>query len=134
MTWFAFHGHPDIEASGVEEKTLVGYGFHGYATKQLADQNPNSVNLLQEAFLKSLDASNATRGAAGAGIGAATGVGDFLSRLTSPNTWIRVGEFLAGMILLYIGLNALARGTPVQTASNTATGAAKKVATHVVPV
>jgi hypothetical protein len=37
-------------------------------------------------------------------------IGDFFSRLEDPHTWVRVGEFLAGGILLWIGLNALTRG------------------------
>jgi hypothetical protein len=31
---------------------------------------------------------------------------DFLTRLTEPNTWIRVGEFFVGIVLVYVGLKA----------------------------
>lgn len=31
---------------------------------------------------------------------------DFLTRLTSKNLWIRVGEFAVGAILIYVGLKA----------------------------
>lgn len=34
-------------------------------------------------------------------------IGDFFARLTEANTWIRVGEFLAGGIILYVGLKAI---------------------------
>lgn len=36
-------------------------------------------------------------------IGALTNVTDFLSRLTSMNTWIRVGEFVLGALLILAG-------------------------------
>jgi hypothetical protein len=35
--------------------------------------------------------------------GAATDVNTFLSRLTSPNLWLRVGEFILGAILILSG-------------------------------
>jgi hypothetical protein len=31
---------------------------------------------------------------------------DFLTRLSNKNTWIRVGEFAVGAILIYVGLKA----------------------------
>jgi hypothetical protein len=34
-------------------------------------------------------------------------IGDFLSRLTSPHTWLRVAEVLVGVMFLAIGLNHL---------------------------
>lgn len=37
------------------------------------------------------------------GIGAITDVNAFLSRLTSMNTWIRVGEFILGALLILAG-------------------------------
>jgi hypothetical protein len=52
--------------------------------------------------------------AAGSAIGNLTGVnaiGDFFARLTEPNTWVRVGEVLAGVLLVYLGLSASVRGT-----------------------
>lgn len=48
-------------------------------------------------------------------------IGDFFQRLSQASTWIRVGEFAAGGILLYIGLKAF-----FPTAVNTATSAAKR--------
>jgi hypothetical protein len=39
--------------------------------------------------------------------GAASDVNDFLSRLSQPNTWLRVGEFFVGAILIYVGLRSM---------------------------
>jgi hypothetical protein len=60
-------------------------------------------------------------------------VGDFFSRLTESSTWIRIGEFIGGGILVIVGLNALARGTPVGNAvQSVKTGAKKAVKTGAV--
>jgi hypothetical protein len=147
MTWFAFKGYPTISLAGIQEKQAVGLGFHGYATMEQATQHPNSVNILQKVTLNVLEAdykealkagqqpggpdSNLANpandiGAAAnlAGVGA---IGDFFNRLTQGNTWLRVGEVVVGLLILYIGLNAVARGTPVGNASQSATRTAKKV-------
>jgi hypothetical protein len=34
-------------------------------------------------------------------------IGGFFNRLTEPNTWLRVGEFAIGGIILYVGLKAM---------------------------
>jgi hypothetical protein len=47
-------------------------------------------------------------------------VSDFLSRLISGNVWLRVAEVIAGLILLWVGLNALARGTAAGAVVNSA--------------
>lgn len=63
--------------------------------------------------------------AANAGINAATGtvsaLPDFLARLSSPHTWLRVAEAVVGIAFLLIGLNHLL-GNP---AGKTARVAAK---------
>ena len=52
-----------------------------------------------------------------------SGTTDFLTRLTEGNTWIRVGEFVAGLVLVYVGLKAMFPSTvsavtaPVKTAA-----------------
>lgn len=33
-------------------------------------------------------------------------VADFVTRLSNKNTWIRIGEFAVGAILVYVGLKA----------------------------
>jgi len=55
-------------------------------------------------------------------------IGDFFNRLTQPNTWLRVGEFVAGGLLIYLGLSAAMRGTEAQTAAQGITKPAKKAA------
>lgn len=42
------------------------------------------------------------------GASALSGIAGFASDLTNKNVWIRVGEFLAGGIILYVGLKAVA--------------------------
>lgn len=34
-------------------------------------------------------------------------VADFLSRLDDANTWVRIGEFAIGAILIYVGVRSL---------------------------
>jgi hypothetical protein len=81
-------------------------------------------------------AGNAIGTAQGAGqaanLGGLGAIGDFFNRLTQPNTWVRVGEVAAGVLLLYLGLNATMRGTAAGNAVQSATRTAKKVA-EVVP-
>lgn len=47
--------------------------------------------------------ADAPLNAAGSGIGDTT---DFLTRLSTKNLWMRVGEFAVGAILIYVGLKA----------------------------
>jgi len=56
-------------------------------------------------------------------------VTDFLKLLTSPNLWIRVGEFIVGAILLGVGLSAMLKPVTepaMRTARKAATFAATK--------
>jgi hypothetical protein len=48
--------------------------------------------------------------------GAITSVNDFLSRLTSPNTWLRVEEFTLGALLVLAGALHLAGVDPMNVA------------------
>lgn len=148
MTWFAFRGYPPIELAGIQEKQAVSLGFHGYATEAQANSHLNSVNVLQKVTLNILEAdykealkagqqpggpnSNLANpandiGAAAnlAGVGA---IGDFFNRLTQGNTWLRVGEVVVGLMILYIGLKATTAQTPVGNAVKSATAPAKRVA------
>lgn len=54
-------------------------------------------------------------------------IGDFFQRLTQPSTWIRVGEFVAGGLLLYIGGSAALRGTAAGETVKRTAKVAKKV-------
>jgi hypothetical protein len=148
VTWFAFKGYPTISLAGIQEKQAVSLGFHGYATMAQAVQHPNSVNVLQKVTLNILEAdykqalkggqqpggpdSNLANpandiGAAAnlAGVGA---IGDFFNRITEPNTWLRVGEVVVGLLILYIGLKATTAQTPVGNAVKSAAAPAKKAA------
>jgi hypothetical protein len=58
-------------------------------------------------------------------------IGDFFTRLTEPHTWVRVGEFIAGGIILWVGLNALLRGTAAGQAIQQTKSGVKKAATVV---
>lgn len=54
-------------------------------------------------------------GAVDAVSGATTDVGDFLSRLTSPQTWIRVAEVVLGLLLIAVGIAKLTNAIPAAT-------------------
>jgi hypothetical protein len=56
-------------------------------------------------------------------------IGDFFQRLTQKATWVRVGEVIAGGVILFIGVHALASGTPVSSAAKAVSKPVKK-ATH----
>src|SRR5207253_338479 len=50
MTWFAikYSGQEYVEnLTGGDEKTLVGLGFHGYATEAQARAHPDGANYFQ---------------------------------------------------------------------------------------
>jgi len=64
-------------------------------------------------------------GNAAPNIAGVAAIGDFFNRLTQANTWIRVGEVAAGLILLYVGLNAATRGTAAGQVVQSATRKAK---------
>lgn len=55
-------------------------------------------------------------------------IGDFFNRLTQPNTWVRVGEVGAGVLLIYLGLSATMRNTEVGRQVNKAKSTGKKLA------
>lgn len=59
-------------------------------------------------------------------------IGDFFARLTEASTWIRVGEFVGGGLILYVGLKAVVapEGANVgaRTVKQTATSATRKLA------
>lgn len=121
MTWFAFRGYPPIEVAGIQEKNLVTWGFHGYATQQQAVSHPNSVNILQKAIVNSAEADYKAAKAAGQQPGgpqsnlgkAITDPGGFLagtakSELAHGFNWsnwlLRGGEILLGLVLIGVGL------------------------------
>lgn len=60
-------------------------------------------------------------------------IGDFFHRLTEANTWIRVGEVLAGVLVLYIGLKATVTPGGVNVAHQSAKKTLTRVAEKVTP-
>jgi hypothetical protein len=76
--------------------------------------------------------SATTAGLQAAGIpnplGGLAAIGDFFNRLTQANTWLRVGEVVVGLMLLYVGLNALSKDTAVGNALQSAAQNTKNVA------
>jgi hypothetical protein len=63
-----------------------------------------------------------------ANLGGLAAIGDFFNRLTQGNTWLRVGEVVVGVLILYIGLKATTAQTPVGNAVKSATAPVKKAA------
>jgi hypothetical protein len=63
-------------------------------------------------------------------------IGDFFHRLTEKATWVRVVEVLAGGVLVYAGVRALAQGSPVvgSGARKSVTKPVRKVAKTAVKV
>lgn len=84
------------------------------------------------------DVSKFAKEAVGGSVGATPGftnpltglnaIGDLAQRLTQPHTWVRVGEAIAGGLLLFIALQALTRGTAVGEVTGKTARIAKKVA------
>lgn len=105
---------------------LANSGWVGFATKQLA-QDYATHGIGAKAGKPARDVANAAVGAA-QNIGGLAAVGDFFNRLTQGNTWLRVGEVAAGLILLYMGLNAAFRNTAAGNVVQSATRNAKRTA------
>lgn len=59
-------------------------------------------------------------------LGGIQAIGDFFNRLTQANTWLRVGEFAAGALLVYLGLSASMKGTAAQDVTQGVTKPVKK--------
>lgn len=138
MSWFAFHGYNNgqpISASPFDEAELDAVGMHGYATPAQAKANPNSVNIFQAPLVNAAiddynnarnistiqgKVTNAAKGAANAAK-VLTNPGDWLKSATGwigqQNIWVRGGEIVVGILVLYIGLKAaVSPGNPSTTA------------------
>lgn len=55
-------------------------------------------------------------------------IGDFFARLTEANTWVRVGEFLAGGVILYVGLKAITTPAGQKVSHQTAHKTLRRIA------
>jgi hypothetical protein len=116
-TWFAFNGYGTIELAGVQEKQAVGLGFHGYATKAEAEAHPNSVNLLQKAFVNLAEADYAaatkTQSQPGGKNSDLSKPSSILGIATSGvnaniTVWfLRIGEVVLGIVLIAVGVAKL---------------------------
>jgi hypothetical protein len=144
VTWFAFKGYPTIDEAGVQEKELVSFGFHGYATQAEANAHPNDVNVFQKPLVNAAEedyatalkeqaqpgganASNPVAAAVqGSGLAPLVDVGQFFHALTEGKTWTRVAEVAVGGILVYAGVRALAQGSTVNRGVRNATSTVTK--------
>jgi hypothetical protein len=142
MTWFAFTGgYGTMDLAGIQEKTAIGFGFHGYATQAEAEAKPNTVpgwNLPVKAGLNLLESEYKVSGGAGGPFGAnspipspgtvtsdAESVSNFLASLKNGQTWQRIGEGILGGLLIVVGVAYFAKNTET---GQLATKAAKVVA------
>lgn len=100
----------------ISVENILWYDINGpYATQAEAN-----------AAIPAIQSAHAAKGAASqvAGntgtpdvTGALTDVNEFLSRLTSPNTWLRIAEFILGSFLILAGALKLAGVNPSSVAS-----------------
>jgi hypothetical protein len=110
-----------IEAkNGAEKITDITQGYTTWFSTQQAAQ---SFNATQHGF-----ASGQVPGISGL-----AAIGDFFARLTQANTWIRVGEFVAGGLILYVGLKALVSPPGQQVATRTAKQTVRTIAERATP-
>jgi len=93
----------------------------GFATRLQAQAAANRYNANPNPMQRG--GVNAPSILGGTGLNPLTGIaaiGDLANRLTQPHLWVRVGEFLAGGVLLIIGLNAMTKG-PLRSAATETT-------------
>lgn len=142
MTWFAFKGYNTVDLTGLNEKEAVLFGFHGYSTEAQANAHPNTVNDANKAIVNILGlqqnisnlGNTATGGLSNLGSDV-SGINTLIKDLTSRGFYIRVGECLAGALLIYAGVRGLTEGnktlrysrTGVRKSSSTVKSAARKV-------
>lgn len=119
MSWYAFKGYNNnqaINASGFDSIELNALGMHGYPTQKEAQAKPNSVSWFQVVTVNAAidDANNARDVASAPGnlaksvIPGAGTVDDLINWVKQPALWTRIGEIIAGVVILYIGLKAVA--------------------------
>lgn len=116
--WFDFPGGwGEYKLNGMAEKELAATGAHGYPTQAEARAHVNAPpNLLQQPILEQLKLSSVSP--VGAGVGGTLqtpnstgGIGGTLSNVLggqNTSSWfLRIGEGLAGLVVLYVGVKAL---------------------------
>lgn len=76
-----------------------------------------------ESLLQPGTSAAITAGGQFSGLTGLNAIGDFFQRLSQKQTWVRVGEFVAGGILIYVGVKAF-----FPSVVNSATAPVKKAA------
>lgn len=110
------------------------YGYPGpYSTQAAAQAAANSINSNQNTNEKLNDPNGLVTNAASDLTGLSE-IGSFFGALSQGKTWLRVGEFVAGGILLYIGLKTAFQNTAVGNVARTGTQTAKKAASKAASV
>lgn len=102
-------GNPQVSEQLVRWQGPFSTEAQAKAAQNPQQQSPNPLN----------DAANAAQNSDSLG-----GLTDFLSRLTSGNTWLRVAEVLLGGGLIIVALAKLASGTAAGQAAKKAGKAA----------
>jgi hypothetical protein len=129
MTYFCFPGGWGCyDLNGVDEKTLVAEGAHGYATLAQAQAHVNaSPTALQQATLQGLKAESMLPIGAGTSgdlstptsTGGVTGLiakaSAFMDDLTSGAFWLRLAEVVIGLLLIAVGVAELTHAVPIAT-------------------
>jgi hypothetical protein len=92
--WFAdaLTGTIQRQSNPVLAEGLATAGWLGFATQAEA-----------KAFIARSPAT-AVKKPIGAAVGAAESVGDFLAKLSQPNTWLRVLKVVVGLAMVIVGL------------------------------
>src|ERR1700749_2683034 len=120
--WFVFRDTGTIQrqSNPLLATALANAGWVGFPTQALAENFAK----------KGADATARTAADKGAttALGGINAIGDFFNRLTEANTWIRVGEVVAGVLLVYLGLKATMSGTAAGNVVKQTTAPVKKAA------
>lgn len=129
---FANESPPAPQYFTYEVQLRLGQGWHAYGSMQAMLQAIQRNHWPPPDASKGLLSGTSTVPAStkhdisnAANLGGVQAIGDFFNRLTQANTWIRVGEVAAGLLLLYIGLNAAFKNTAVGSTVQTTTAHVK---------
>ena len=105
--WFVFPtGTIQRQSNPIAAEALTKVGWIGFPTQADAKAYADALHGLGKTVT-----------------GAVTSTTDFLSRLTDPNTWIRIAEVVLGLVLIAVGVAKLTNAVPIAT--KVAGGAAK---------
>lgn len=112
MSWYyndisgeEHHATNPIDNAAYASLTHAGIHWHEYATEAALLASVKAHHW-KTPTKNPLHGITNTVGSA-PGLGGIAAIGDFFARLTEPNTWVRIGEFVAGVILIYVGVKAM---------------------------